>query len=69
MSTKKKITYKKAVQELEEILTEIKQGEIDVDKLSEKIKRAYELIEICQDKIKKAEVEVKKITENFEKSD
>ena len=68
MSVQKKITYKKAVQELEEILSEIKKGEIDVDELSEKIKRAYELIEVCQDKIKKAEVEVNKITKNFKKS-
>ncbi len=68
MSSQKKITYKKAVRELEEILSEIKKGEIDVDKLSKKIKRAYELIEVCQDKIKKAEVEVNKITENFKKS-
>ncbi len=47
----KKISYTEAISELELIVTEIEQGEITIDTLSEKVKRATELIKICKDKL------------------
>lgn len=43
----KTITYTQAFEELQQIVSEIEQGEISVDILSEKVKRAAELIKIC----------------------
>ena len=43
-----KFNYTKAFEELKGIVTEIEQGEISVDELSEKVKRATELIKNCK---------------------
>jgi exodeoxyribonuclease VII small subunit len=57
----KKISYTEAMMELEEIVAEIEQGEITVDTLSEKVKRASELIKICKSKLTSTEEDVNKI--------
>ncbi len=44
------INYTSAFEELQQIVTEIEQGEITVDELSQKVKRATELIKICKTK-------------------
>ncbi len=66
---KEKIKYALALEELEQILTDIQSGEIDVDDLSSKVKRAVELVKICKQKIEKTEMEVEKIVKSFEKVD
>lgn len=53
--------YKEAFDELQEIVNEIEQGEISVDKLSEKVKRASLLITICKKKLTTTEEDVNKI--------
>lgn len=45
------ITYTEAFEELQQIVNEIESGEISVDELSQKVKRAASLIKICQDKL------------------
>jgi exodeoxyribonuclease VII small subunit len=57
----KKISYTEAILELEAIVTEIEQGEITIDTLSEKVKRASELIRICKAKLTATEEDVSKI--------
>jgi exodeoxyribonuclease VII small subunit len=57
----KKIGYTDAILELESIVTEIEQGEITIDTLSEKVKRASELIKICKAKLTATEEDVNKI--------
>jgi exodeoxyribonuclease VII small subunit len=57
----KKISYTEAISELELIVTEIEQGDITIDTLSEKVKRASELIRICKNKLTAAEQDVNKI--------
>ena len=42
------LNYSNAFEELQEIVTEIEQGEISVDELSEKVKRATKLIKFCK---------------------
>lgn len=56
-----KISYTQAIQELEKIVSEIEQGEITIDILSEKVKRASELIRICKEKLMATEEDVSKI--------
>jgi exodeoxyribonuclease VII small subunit len=57
----KKISYTEAISELEAIVTEIEEGEITIDTLSEKVKRASELIRICKSKLTATEEDVNKI--------
>jgi exodeoxyribonuclease VII small subunit len=57
----KKISYTEAISELELIVSEIEQGEITIDTLSEKVKRAAELIRICKGKLTSTEEDVNKI--------
>lgn len=61
----KKITYTDAIRELEEIVTEIEEGEITIDTLAEKVKRASELIRICKDKLTATEEDVNKILKDI----
>jgi exodeoxyribonuclease VII small subunit len=53
--------YKEAFDELQAIVSEIESGEIPVDILSEKVKRAALLIEICRKKLSSTEEDVNKI--------
>jgi exodeoxyribonuclease VII small subunit len=61
----KKITYKEAITELEKIMVQIEQDELDVDILSEKVKRAAELLKVCKEKLFKTDAEVQKILEEM----
>jgi exodeoxyribonuclease VII small subunit len=61
----KKLTYTEAIQELEAIVAEIEEGEITIDTLSEKVKRASELIRICKEKLTATEEDVSKILEEI----
>lgn len=58
---KKEITYNEAVSEIEEILYQIESEELDIDILSEKVKRVSSLIKICKKKLHQTETEVQKI--------
>ena len=46
--TKKEESYNEAVDKLRRIVTEIEQGNLDVDLLSEKVKEATRLIKLCK---------------------
>ncbi len=59
--TKRKISYQEAIDEVEDILSKIENEELDVDELSEKVKRVNSLIKICKEKLFKTEEEVEKI--------
>ena len=51
-------TYIDAFNELQQIVTDIESGDINVDDLAEKIKRAASLITICKTKLTASEQEV-----------
>ncbi len=59
--TKKKVTYKEAVEEIEEILSKIENEELDVDELSDQVKKVSSLIKICKEKLFKTQEEVEQI--------
>jgi len=61
--------YTEAFEELQEIVAEIENGEISVDELSEKVKRAAVLIKICKDKLTSTEGDVNKILKELEQED
>jgi exodeoxyribonuclease VII small subunit len=60
--------YKEAFEELQAIIAEIEGGEIGVDQLSEKVKRAALLISICRAKLTATEGDVNKILKELEQS-
>jgi exodeoxyribonuclease VII small subunit len=59
-------SYTEAFDELRSLVTEIENGEISVDILSEKVKRAAVLIRICKSKLTATEEEVGKILKELE---
>ena len=61
----KEIKYTEAYEELQEIVADIEEGEISVDELSKKVKRATELIRICKSKLTETEGDVNKILEEL----
>jgi exodeoxyribonuclease VII small subunit len=61
VAEKKKLTYARAIDELEGIINDIEAENIDVDVLSEKVKRATYLIKFCKKNLRTTEEEVKKV--------
>lgn len=53
--------YEKAVCELEEIVDKMEREELDIDQLSEQLKRAKVLVKLCKDKLTKTDEEIKKL--------
>jgi len=60
------MTYQDAYNELQEIVSEIEAGEIGIDEISQKVKRASELIEVCKAKLFQTEQDVDQILKSLE---
>jgi exodeoxyribonuclease VII small subunit len=58
--------YTEAFGELQQIVAEIEDGQISVDELSEKVKRAAVLIKICKRKLSATEEDVSRILKELE---
>lgn len=58
--------YAEAFQELQQIVSEIEEGQISVDDLSEKVKRAAQLIHICKSKLSSTEEDVNRILKDLD---
>ena len=58
---KEEIKYEQAVRELEEIVEKMENDELDIDQLSEQLKRAKLLVKLCRDKLTQADEEIKKL--------
>jgi exodeoxyribonuclease VII small subunit len=68
MTIKKGLSYKEAINEIEEILQQIENDEPDVDQLSEKVKRLSTLVSWCREKLHNTEEEIENILKKIEKS-
>lgn len=66
MAAKKTPSYDEAIHEIEQILEQVELGNLEIDQLSEKLKRISQLISICKTKIGKTEDEIEKILKNIE---
>ena len=58
--------YTEAFNELQQIVRDMEDGEITVDELSLKVKRAAELIKICKQKLSSTEEDVNLILKELE---
>lgn len=63
---KEKLTFSRAKKELEEIVALVESGELDVDALTDKVKRASELITFCKEKLTTTDKELQKILDEIE---
>ena len=56
-------TYKEAIEKLRKLVSDIENGDLDVDLL---VKEATRLIKLCKDKLYKVDEEVKKVLEELD---
>jgi exodeoxyribonuclease VII small subunit len=63
-----KLNYTEAFNELKILIDEIEKGEISVDELSIKVKRASVLLKICKDKLSSTEEDVNQILKELEEN-
>ena len=59
-------SYREAMEELETIVEEVDDRNVDIDVLSEKVKRAHELIAFCQSRVDAVRFEVENIMSTTE---
>ena len=60
------MNYKEAMAEIESIVNKIENNELDVDVLSEKVKRVAQLMTYCKAKLHETEEEVEHILKTIE---
>jgi exodeoxyribonuclease VII small subunit len=58
---KHEIKYEAAFAELQTIVRRMENDELDIDQMSEQLKRTQQLIKLCKDKLTKTDEEIKKI--------
>lgn len=58
--------YTEAFEELQKIVSAIEEGQISVDELSDKVKRAAYLISICKERLTATETDVNQILKDLE---
>ena len=63
---KKDISYTESIIEIEEILHQIENEELDIDDLSEKVKRVSVLLKHCKKKLHQTEADVQKILNDID---
>lgn len=56
--SKKIVNYQSAMEELQTIVAQLEANAIGIDELSEKVKRAAELVQFCQQKLRTTEKEM-----------
>ncbi len=62
------VNYSAAFAELQKIVSDLENGEIGIDELSEKVKRAAELIKICRQKLYSTSEDIGKILKELEEN-
>lgn len=63
---KREKSYTEALSELQNILDKIESGDLDVDVLTDEIKKASELIKLCKEKLYKTDAQIKKIIDEID---
>ena len=60
------MNYTEAYEELQQLVQYMESGQINVDELALKVKRASELIKICKVKLHETEADVQKILKDLD---
>lgn len=53
--------YEEAMDTLEQIVARMENNELDLDTMSEELKKAQQLIKLCKDKLTKTDQEIRKL--------
>ena len=53
--------YEEAMATLEQIVAHMENNELDLDTMSEELKKAKQLIKLCKDKLTKTDQEIRKL--------
>ena len=64
---KEEFKYEEAVRQLENNVEKLENDELDIDSMSENLKKAQKLIKLCKDKLIKTDDEINKILEKDKK--
>ena len=54
----KKVSYSDAKEQLDQIINELENDQITIDDLTEKVKKAKQLIELCKQKLRNTQEEL-----------
>ena len=57
----KDLKYEEAMATLEQIVARMENNELDLDTMSEELKKAKQLIKLCKDKLTKTDQEIRKL--------
>lgn len=60
---KKNLKYEEAVEQLEQIVRKMENDELDIDSLTEELKKAQELLKLCKAKLTSTDEEIRKMLE------
>ena len=58
---RKDLKYEEAMATLEQIVSRMENNELDLDTMSEELKKAQQLIKLCKDKLTKTDQEIRKL--------
>ncbi|MEP2024091.1 MAG: exodeoxyribonuclease VII small subunit [Reichenbachiella sp.] len=62
--SKKKLTYQSAYDELQSICDQLESEEVDVDQITDLVKRANELVKFCQDRLRGIEKDLSTVSKD-----
>lgn len=57
----KKMSYRQAAEQLEEIVAQIENGELGIDELSKKVEEAAELVKMCKEKLRQTDADIEQM--------
>lgn len=60
-----KLTYKSAITEIENLVKLLEDNKLDVDELSERVKRMAVLVEFCKNKLHQTEEDVNSVLKSI----
>lgn len=58
---KKEMKYEEALRQLEDIVEKMENDELDIDQLSDQLKKAKKLVKLCKHKLTKTDAEIRKL--------
>lgn len=61
--SKAKLSYQSAYEELQSICEQLESEEVDVDQITDLVKRANQLVKYCQDRLRGIEKELNSVSE------
>lgn len=65
-NTPKELSYQQALEELQQLLQNLENGELDIDRMTADVKQASELIKYCKEKLFTIEHEINAVLDKLD---